>query len=119
LIKRSLYQSPDHPVPSAKAIRKQRDERERKNVSIRRCGDGIILLGAAYALRPGLATLLNNQHIQFHSARFLLLTRDLILNADTRNHVPVHFNLNIHSFSILSDDRSKASSKTISLHSAI
>ena len=46
LIKRSLHQSPDHSVPSAKAVYKQGEiYTQRKKFSLRRCGDGGILLG--------------------------------------------------------------------------
>jgi len=50
LMKRSLYQSPDHSVPSARAIWKHGKRiinREKEKKSSRRCGDGGILLGAA------------------------------------------------------------------------
>ena len=58
LIKRSLHQSPDHSVPSAKAICKQGEIYTHRKKSHRRCGDGSILLGAAQTLRQGLAVVL-------------------------------------------------------------
>ena len=47
LIKRSLYQSPDHSVPSARAICKHGEKSLNREKSSRRCGDGGILLGPA------------------------------------------------------------------------
>ena len=40
LIKRSLYQSPDHTVPSARAICKYGEKIINREKSSRRCGDG-------------------------------------------------------------------------------
>ena len=46
MIKRSLHQSPDHSVPSAKATCKQGINLYTEKKSLRPCGDGGILLGA-------------------------------------------------------------------------
>jgi len=58
LIKRSLYQSPDHSVPSARAVCKHGEKIINREKSPRQCGDWGILLGAAYTLSLGLAIVL-------------------------------------------------------------
>ena len=53
-VKISLHQSPDHSVPSAKAICKQGEiYTQGKNFSLRRCGDGGILLGGCINFEAG------------------------------------------------------------------
>ena len=47
LIKRSLYQSPDPSVPSARAICKHGEKIINRENSSRRSGDGLFFLGAA------------------------------------------------------------------------